>query len=207
MRKHVFDGKQYIGLGDFNHLRRGLIREIREKYEPDENGQIHMSDFDNGQIMAYSHIMVVLLEEELHDARLTSTNADELRKNHDEIYDKLKWEWMDGKYVICAKDTQTQQEIYFRKLCGQDGETLAFTTDKRLALEYDDHYHATNFLAHLMHRLEGETSIENMRVMPLYLAYMTEEQLKKLFDAIFSDDDGSGCGQAFSPDAEGRESE
>lgn len=188
MKKHVFDGKQYIALGDFNHLRRGLIREIRERYEKGSE----ISDFDQGQIMAYSHIMVVLLEEELHNAHLTATNADELRRYHDEVYDRLKQEWMDGKFVITAKDTQTQREIYFRKMCGPDGETPAFTTDKRLAMEYDDHYLATLALSGLEHQLEGETSIENLRVTPLYLVYMTNEQAKKLLDAIFHDDDGKG---------------
>lgn len=198
MKKHIFDGKQYIALGDFNHLRRGLIREIREKYEKGSK----ISDFDQGQIMAYSHIMVVLLEEEPHNAHLTSTNADELRKKHDEIYDKLKQEWMDGKFVICAKDTQTQQNIFFRKMCGPDGDTPAFTTDKQLAMVFEDHYVASNYLAYLSNRLNDEGCIDNLRVVPLYMVYMTNEQAKKLLDAIFRDDEdeADGIGQTFNPD-------
>ena len=166
MKKHYFDGKQYIALGEFDHLRRNLVRDIYDQYEKDENGQIHLSEIDMGRIDAYTHIMSAIMEED------------------------------------CAKDSNNGETVYFRKMCGEDGDTPTFTTQKRKAMEYDNYYHATSFLAYLKDRLDYECGLADLRVMPLYLAYMTDEEAKKLLDAIFRDenDDGSGCGQAFSPD-------
>lgn len=204
MKIHVFDGKQYIALGDLNHLRKNLIADIREKYQPGEGGQIHMTPEDVGQIGAYSHIMVEILKDELHMASVTATDPESLRKNHDEIYNRLRQEWMDGKFVIVAKDAETGETLYYRKMCGPDGDTPVFTSQKRLAMAYDDHYQASNILHHLNEQLGEESGLADLCVMPMYLAYMSEDEARKLLDAIFRDDDDcvDGVGQAFSPDAE-----
>lgn len=207
MKKTTINGKWYIKLGDLDHLRRNLIRDIRDKYQPGEDGQIHMSPEDVGQIGAYSHIMVAILEEELHEAHLTATDPESLRRNHDEIYNRLRQEWMDGKFVIVAKDSETGEALYFRKMCGPDGNTPTFTPKKRQTIEYDDYYQATNVLHYLKERLGDESGLTDLCVMPMYLAYMTEKEAKALLDAIFRDDDDAadGVGQAFSPDAEEEE--
>ena len=194
MKKHYFDGKQYIALGEFDHLRRNLVRDIYDQYEKDENGQIHLSEIDMGRIDAYTHIMSAIMEEEIHAA----DSPQDIKKRHEQ----LRAEWMEDKFLICAKDSNNGETVYFRKMCGEDGDTPTFTTQKRKAMEYDNYYHATSFLAYLKDRLDYECGLADLRVMPLYLAYMTDEEAKKLLDAIFRDenDDGSGCGQAFSPD-------
>lgn len=196
MKKTIIDGKQYIALGDFDHLRRNLVRDIYDRYEKDENGQIHLSPEDMGRVDAYTHIMTAIMEEEIQAA----DRPEDIKKRHEQ----LRQEWMSGKYLICAQDTETGNEIYFRKLCGDDGETPTFTTMKRKAMEYDDYYHATNFLEWLKNKLDRENGIDGLTIKPLYQVYMTEAEAKKLLDALFrkddDEDDGSGIGQAFSPD-------
>ena len=194
IKKTIINGKQYIALGEFDHLRRNLVRDIYDGYEKDENGQMHLTEFDQGQISAYAHIMTAIDEDEIRAA----DRPEDIKRRHE----RLRSEWMDGKYLITAKDAETGDTIYFRKMCGEDGDTPTFTTQKRKALEYDDHYHATNFRAYLNNRLDAESGIADLRVMPLYMAYMTEAEAKKLLDALFreDEDDGSGVGQAFSPD-------
>lgn len=193
MKKTTINGKQYIALGEFDHLRRNLVKDIYDKYEKDENGTIHLSEVDMGRVDAYTHIMMAIFEEEIQAA----DRPEDIKKRHE----RLRQEWMDGKFLICAKDTETGEKLYFRKMCGPDGDTPTFTTMKRKALEYDDYYHVTNFLAYLKDRLNGEESISDLTITPLYLAYMTEAEAKKLLDAIFREenDDGSGVGQAFNP--------
>ena len=193
MKKTIINGKQYIALGEFDHLRRNLVRDIYDRYKKDENGQIHLSEVDMGRVDAYTHIMTAICEEEIQAA----DSPEDIKKRHE----KLRKEWMEDKFLIVGKDAENGDTIYFRKMCGEDGDTPTFTTIKRKAMEYDNHYHATNFLEYLKNRIP-DGSILNLCVMPLYLAYMTEQEAKKLLDAIFRDenDDGSGVGQAFSPD-------
>ena len=197
IKKTIINGKQYIALGEFDHLRRNLVRDIYDKYEKDEKGQIHLSLDDMGRVDAYAHIMTAINEDEIRAA----DSPEDIKRRHE----RLRSEWMDGKYMITAKDAETGDTIYFRKMCGEDGDTPTFTTQKRKALEYDDHYHATNFLAYLNNKLGDESDITDLRIVPLYMAYMTEAEAKKLMDALFreDEDDGSGVGQAFSPDKEG----
>lgn len=193
MKKTTINGKQYIALGEFDHLRRNLVRDIYDRYEKDENGQIHLSEVDMGRVDAYTHIMTAICEEEISAA----DSPYDIKKRHE----RLRYEWMEDKFLIVGKDAETGGTIYFRKMCGEDGDTPTFTKMKRKAMEYDNHYHATNFLPYLKNRIP-DGSILDLRVMPLYMAYMTEQEAKKLLDAIFRDDedDGSGVGEAFNPD-------
>lgn len=193
IKKTIINGKQYIALGEFDHLRRNLVRDIYDQYEKDDEGMIYLSDVDMGRIDAYTHIMTAINEDEIRNA----DSPQEIKERHE----RLRQEWMEDKFLICAKDTETGKTVYFRKLCGDD-DTPTFTTVKRKALEYDNHYHATNFLSYLKNRLDAECGLEDLRIVPLYMAYMTEAEAKKLLDAIFRDDedDGSGVGQAFNPD-------
>lgn len=193
MKKTIINGKQYIALGEFDHLRRNLVRDIYERYEKDENGQIHLSPEDMGRVDAYAHIMTAICEEEIRAA----DSPEDIKKRHE----RLRYEWMEDKFLIVGKDAEQGDTVYFRKMCGEDGDTPAFTTMKRKAMEYDNHYHATNFLTYLKNCIP-DGSILDLRVMPLYMAYMTEQEAKKLLDAIFRDDedDGSGVGETFNPD-------
>lgn len=189
----TLNGKRYMSLGEFNHMRRNLIRDIYDRYEKGEDGQYHLSPEDMGAAGAYHHIMVEVLENELREANVTAKNADELRANHDRIYDALKYEYLDGRYMIVGKDGENR--IYFRKMCPyapkdeEDGEgeyddTPVFTNMLRLAKTWTDHYQADGFKAYLATR----TGMDNLSVVPAWVEYMSPSDKKKLLDAIFRDD-------------------
>ena len=187
----TINGKHYIGLGDFDHLRRNLVLDIYERYEKDENGQIHLSPEDLGRIDAYSHIMVEIMSDETRVIQRSAENAEDMRSQYDAMYRNIREEWMDGKFCIVCHDPDTGEVMYFRKLCehveeGKD--TPVFTSMRRKAMDFNDHYQATNMLAYL----KNETKIEDLRVMPLYIVYMSESETKKLLDAILRDDGQDG---------------
>ena len=57
MEKITLNRRRYIGLAEFNHLRKNLIKDVYDRYERDENGKIPLSERDAGYIDALSHIM------------------------------------------------------------------------------------------------------------------------------------------------------
>ena len=177
MNKITLNGKHYIALGDFDALRRNLVNDIYERYEKDEDGKIHLSDVDIGRVDAYTHIMTEIMLDEIHAAE----SPDEIRKMHAD----LRHEWLDGKYVIVGEDDGTK--VYYRKrcACGENGEEQpVFTSVKRYAKAFDDHFIATNHAI----SLSEETGTE-LEVVPLSFVMMSDAEAKKLLDAIFRDDD------------------
>lgn len=198
MRIHVFDGKQYIALGDLNHLRRNLIQDIRDKYERGEDEQIHMTPEDVGQIGAYSHLMVEVLKDQLHAAHEAATSAASLKRLHDEVYDRIKREWEEDKYAIVATD-KTQGEpktIYFARMDeGDDGEsTPVFTDERRKAEAFDDYFIAQCRLDWLKeHTKDMGAAIENLHIEGMWLVWMDGNAQKRLLDAIFGEGDGPWC--------------
>lgn len=198
MRIHVFDGKQYIALGDLNHLRRNLIQDIRDKYERGEDEQIHMEPEDVGQIGAYSHLMVEVLKDQLHAAHEAATSAASLKRLLDEVYDRIKREWEEDKYAIVATD-KTQGEpktIYFARMDeGDDGEsTPVFTDERRKAEAFDDYFIAQCRLDWLKeHTKDMGAAIENLHIEGMWLVWMDGNAQKRLLDAIFGEGDGPWC--------------
>lgn len=194
MTIHTFDGKQYVALGDLNHLRRNLIQDIRDKYERGEDGQIHMEPEDVGQIGAYSHLMVEILKEQLDVAREEATDSESLRKNYDRVYDRIKREWEEDKYAIVATD-KTQGEpktIYFARMDeGDDGEsTPVFTDERRKAEVFDDHYIAQCRLDWLKEHTKGMVgAIDGLHIEGLWLVYMSDDAQTRLLRAIFGEDE------------------
>lgn len=198
MRIHVFDGKQYIALGDLNHLRRNLIQDIRDKYERGEDGQIHMTPEDVGQIGAYSHLMVEVLKDQFHAAHEAATSAASLKRLHDEVYDRIKREWEEDKYAIVATD-KTQGEpkpIYFARMDeGDDGESMpVFTDERRKAEAFDDYFIAQCRLDWLKeHTKDMGAAVDNLHIEGMWLVWMPDNAQKRLLDAIFGEDDGPWC--------------
>ena len=216
MKKITLNGKRYIALGELDHLCHNLVRDIWDKYEKDENGQIHPTPEDVGAVAAYGHIRVEILHDELEQARLNANSPETLRAEYDKVYKKMRDEYIEDRYLIVGKDGE--EKIYFRKMCPyapkpehEEGteptdeeteeyeDTPVFTSMRRLADSWTDHYQATNFCEYLKRR----TKMDNLKVVPAWTQYMTGDEAKKLLDAIFRDDDeddASGVGQAFSPD-------
>lgn len=182
MKKITLNGKRYIGLGDFWHLRHNCVRDIYDSYEQDEDGKYHFSEFDMGQLAAYTHIMSAIMDDEIHSAE----SPDEIRAMHKDIQD----EWLDGKYCIVTNDAETGERVYFRKMCGEDGDTPAFTTKKRNAMEFDSMFHASWMVDIIKRRVGDESGLDNLTYMPLKFEYMPPEELKsRLLNAIFGDDE------------------
>lgn len=199
MEKITLNGKRYIALGEFEHLRHNLVRDIYDRYERDENGQFHLSPEDVGMVTAYTHIMVEIMQDELRAAHLDADSPESLKANHDKVYQEVKDEYLDGRYLIVGHDGE--DEIYFRKMCDcapkpegeeDDGEsTPVFTGMKRLAASWTDHYAATRFCSYLKKR----TNIGDLEVLPAWRVYMTKEQMERLFNSIFRDEEQDGDGE------------
>lgn len=192
MTIHTFDGKQYIALGDLNHLRRNLIQDIRDKYERGEDGQIHMEPEDVGQIGAYSHLMVEILKDQLAVAREEATDSESLRKNYDRVYDRIKREFEEDKYAIVATD-KTQGEIvyYARTDEDKDGkQTPVFTNERRKAEVFEDHFIAQCRLDWLKEHTKGMSgAIDELHIEGLWLVYMNSDAQARLLRAIFGEDE------------------
>ena len=177
MDKITVNGKLYIGLGDFDHLRHNLCKDIYESYERGEDGKIHLSDTDMAKIDAYNRIMTEIMYEEIHAAE----SPDDIRKLHE----RLRKEWRRDKFVIVGNDDG--ENVFFRKMCarGENGEDMpTFTGKIRLAKAWGDHYDATVYALYLEQTYNLEVKVE-----PLYLFDMTNEEAKKLLDALFKKDD------------------
>ena len=89
--KITINGKRYIGLGDLEHLRHCLVRDIVEGYDKDKH---EMTDYDRGQIEAYTHIMTKIMEDELEECE----SPDDVKR----LRESIRKEWMEGKFVIDA---------------------------------------------------------------------------------------------------------
>ena len=192
MTIHTFDGKQYVALGDLNHLRRNLIQDIRDKYERGEDGQIHMEPEDVGQIGAYSHLMVEILKEQLDVARERATDTELLRKGYDRVYDRIKREYEEDKYAIVATDKTQGEIVYYARMDeDKDGkQTPVFTNERRKAEVFDDHYIAQCMLDWLKEHTKGMGSaIDELHIEGLWLVYMNNDAQTRLLRAIFGEDE------------------
>ena len=182
IKKISIDGKRYIGLGDFDHLRHNLVRDIYDDTPKDENGVYQLSEFDRGQIEAYTHIMTSIMSEEVEDAE----SPDEIR----DMRKRIEREYLRGKYCIVTKDKETDETLYFKTHCkhvSDDGEEVpVFTSLKRLAKDYDDYYIATCVKKRIEEETDGELELD---IKPLGIVYMTNEEAKHLLKAIFDDDE------------------
>lgn len=184
MDKINLNGKRYIALGDFGHLRSNYVRDVLDSYVQDENGEKHLSDFDMGRLSAASDLMHAIMETEIRNAE----SPDEVRAIHNAIRD----EWMRDTFVIVGKDDEGA--VYFRMMCDHvpkddededdpDARTMTpvFTNMKRLAKTYSDHYRATS----MCRFLKATTKME-LEVKP---TWMVMKGARALLDAIFGTDD------------------
>ena len=181
MEKITLNNKRYIGLAEFNHLRKNLIKDVYDRYERDENGKIPLSERDAGYIDALSHIMTEIMYEEVRDAE----SPEEIKAMHR----KLDLEYALHNYIIIAKDPDTGEELYFRKFCehvNEGEETPVFTGIKRLAKAYSD-YHAATIVAGRLRRETGDDTIQIIEAWRRLLP--PGEAEKRLLEAIFDGDD------------------
>lgn len=181
IKKIMIDGKRYIGLGDFDHLRHNLARDIYDYTPRDENGVYQLSEFNKGQIEAYTRIMTSIMSEEVEEAE----SPDEIR----DMRKRIEREYLRGKYCIVSKDPETGEIFFFKTYCEyvEEGkETPVFTKLKRLAKDFDDYYVALCTKKRIESEIEEHLPLE---IKPLDIVYMTKEEAERLLNAIFGKDD------------------
>lgn len=180
MEKTRINGQRYISLAEFNHIRRNLVKDIYDRYDKDENGTIHLSDIDKGRVDALTHIMTVVMDEEVHDAE----SPDEIR----ELHRKLDMEYALHRYIIVGKDAETGERVFFRKYCEHvepDEMTPVFTSLARLAKAWTNYYWASV----TCEGLKRNTGDETLRIEPAWMYLLPPgEAEKRLLDAIFGDE-------------------
>lgn len=180
MEKITLNGIRYIGLGEFDRLRRGMVQDIYAKYEKGEDGHIHLSPEDMARVDALTHLMVEIMHEELSDC-----GPD--REKRDRVYAELRSEALKRKWCIVTKDGPDDKPAYFRMWCDQakeDEETPVFSTLKRDAKLFSDHFAAQMTYDHIKAQCP---EMEHIDIMPA--SYLSGDAEKRLLDAIFGDND------------------
>lgn len=184
MEKITINGKRYIGLGDLEHLRHCLVRDIWENNDKEE-----LSDYDRGEIAAYSHIMTKIMEDELEECE----SPDDVKQ----LRESIRKEWMEGKFVIDAIDAETNERVFFRNFCGEDCETPAFSTKLRFAREFGNQFHAEWILGLIKKRTSEESGLKWLTVHPMRFFFEKPgEREKRLLNAIFGEDETDAKAEA-----------
>ena len=119
MKIYEAEHKQYILLGDLDHMLRCMRRKIYDGYDRDEEGKFYQKDGTFGltaedaiEVGTLSHIMTGVLENKIHACE----TADEIRAIHKRVEDEF---YMD-KYVLTVVEEDkygNKKQYYFRKYC------------------------------------------------------------------------------------------
>ena len=179
MEKIKLNGVRYIALGEFNHLRRNMVKDVYDRYRRAGDGKIHMSEFDQGYTAALHQIMTGIMYDEIHDAE----SPEEIKAMRRQVDS----EFARHNFMIVAKDAGSGEEVFFRKYCEhihEGEEAPVFTNMARLARTWSDHYHA----ATVAESLRRETGDESIRVVPAWTRLMPAGAEKRLLEAIFGED-------------------
>jgi hypothetical protein len=143
MKIYEAENKQYISLGDLDHMLRCMRRKIYDKYVRDDEGKFYQEDGtfglthdDSIEVSMLAHVMSGVLENKIHACE----TPDEIRELHKRIEDEF---YMD-KYVLTMtqENEDGKKELYFfRNFClgamearlKEDGKT-----DEEIAKETED---------------------------------------------------------------------
>ena len=119
MRIYEAEHKQYVSLGDLDHLLKCMRREIYDKYDRDEDGKFYQKDGTFGlthddaiETAVMAHVLTKVIENKIHACE----TPDEIRELHKRIEDEF---YMD-KYVLTmvSENDEGRKELYFfRKFC------------------------------------------------------------------------------------------
>ena len=119
MKIYEAEHKQYVLLGDLDHLLRCERRKIYDKYTRDEDGKFYQPDGTFGltkedaiEIGALAHVMSGVLLNKIHACE----TPDEIR----EMHKRIETEFYMDKYVLTmvSEDKYGKKELYFfRKFC------------------------------------------------------------------------------------------
>lgn len=202
MKIYEAEHKQYILLGDLDHLLRCMRRKIYDKYDRYEDGKFYQPDGTFGlttedavETCALVHVMSGILENKIHACE----TPDEIRELHKRIEDEF---YMD-KYVLTMVqegDDGKKGLYYFRKYCigamearlkeeGKTDEEIAKETEDacgdpvfspRLidAMFFEDHESADSSATFIRHNYGLDVKIDPA----WYYNPNVKERLKKWLD-------------------------
>lgn len=120
MRIFEAEHKQYIRVGDLDHLIKGMRREVYDKYTRDENGAFYQEDgtkgitHDDGIIIAtLVGVMGKVLKNKIHACE----TPDEIRK----VHERVEMEFYMDKFLVVSREKdeagKTTGIYFFRKYC------------------------------------------------------------------------------------------
>lgn len=170
-----------ISLNDIQYVRLGdvvkTLRYLTTKSHENDDKETH-----DAYAKALLDVANTLLETEL---TVEEVNTPEKQKK---FMIELSCEYYLNRYLVSMKDANTGERIYFRKFCGEDGDTPAFTNDTFLAKTFTDHYLATSLVDHL-----AQFYNLKCRVTRAALADpIGSKAAERLYKAIFGEDENDG---------------
>ena len=143
MKIYEAEHKQYVLLGDLDHLLRCERRKIYDKYTRDEDGKFYQKDgtfgltADDGIVVGtLAHVMSGVLENKLHACE----TPDEIR----EMHKRIETEFYMDKYVLTMVEENENGKkslLFFRKYCLGSMEARLKEegkTDEEIAKETED---------------------------------------------------------------------
>lgn len=119
MKIFEFDHRQFIRIGDLDHMLRCMRRKIYDKYTRDEDGKYYQKDGTFGLTMEDAietgtliHVLTGVLENKIHACE----TPDEIR----EVHKRIESEFYMDKYVLILEDKSEDGKkslYFFRKYC------------------------------------------------------------------------------------------
>jgi len=119
MKIYEAEHKQYISLGDLDHLLKCMRREIYDKYDLDEDGKFYKKDGTFGlthddaiEVSMLAHVLTKVIENKIHACE----TPDEIR----EVHKRIESEFYIDKYVLILEDKSEDGKkslYFFRKYC------------------------------------------------------------------------------------------
>lgn len=119
MKIFEFDHRQFIRIGDLDHMLRCMRRKIYDKYTRDENGKYYQKDGTFGLTTEDAivtgtliHVLTGVLENKIHACE----TPDEIR----EVHKRIESEFYMDKYVLILEDKSEDGKkslYFFRKYC------------------------------------------------------------------------------------------
>lgn len=119
MKIFEFDHRQFIRIGDLDHMLRCMRRKIYDKYTRDEDGKYYQKDGTFGlttedviETGTLIHVLTGVLENKIHACE----TPDEIR----EVHKRIESEFYMDKYVLILEDKSEDGKkslYFFRKYC------------------------------------------------------------------------------------------
>ena len=207
MKIFEFDNRQFIRLGDLEHLLRCMRWKIYDKYDRGEDGKFYQKDGTFGlthddavETAILAHVLSQVIKNKVHACE----TPDEIR----ELYKRIESEFYMDKYVIIMTDKSEdgKESLYFfRKYCtnamaarlkdeGKSAEEIEKETEDACgdpvfspriidAMFFEDHESAHSSATFINHNYKLDVKIEPA----WYFDQNVKERLQKWLDEEVDD--------------------